>query len=129
MRGLGPWQAVFAAGVVAGIYLALGDPSGQAPLWFAQADKVQHALGFLALWLVGSRAWPGRPIALALGLLSLGVGIEVAQSFTPLRQASLGDVLADAFGLAVGAAFTRGRRAAPGPVGEADPPPAVSTDS
>ena len=115
-----PWRLIFALGVGGGLYLSLRDPTGQAA-WFAQADKLQHALGFLVLWFVGIRAWPRHTFTLIVGLLVLGVGIEVAQSFTPLRLASPADVLADAFGIGLGALWTwQGRRSAKGLVSPAD---------
>ena len=115
-----PWRLIFALGVGWAFYLALRDPTGQVA-WFAHADKLQHASGFLLLWVVGIRAWPRQSVALTVGLLLLGVGIEVAQSFTPLRLASPADVLADAFGIGLGALWTwQGRRSAKGLVSPAD---------
>jgi VanZ family protein len=49
-----------------------------------------------------------QPVVLALALLALGVGIEVAQSFTPDREPSAWDVLADVVGMALGWRFRSG---------------------
>lgn len=69
---------------------------------FAQSDKVTHFLYFGLLWALARRAgfvsaWP-----LALAFLGYGVFIEVAQALVPTgRSASLADVVADAYAIAV----------------------------
>lgn len=67
-------------------------------------DKAQHALGFAALAYSGLSAYPRRPLRLALGLLAYGVLIEWVQSATGWRHGDVADWLADALGVAVGAA-------------------------
>lgn len=89
--------------VAAIVWLAL-KPVVPAGDWFPEADKLRHAAAFFVLWLLGVRAGY-RPWGLALGLLAFGVGIEVAQSFTPSREPSVLDVLADLAGIAAGAWF------------------------
>jgi len=64
-------------------------------------DKLEHALLFAALALLGRAGWPQRCGALALGLLAYGAAMEVAQSFTPWRVGDPLDWLADAIGLLV----------------------------
>ena len=65
---------------------------------FEHADKVVHFGAFFILALTFHRAFP-IPIWLALVLLTLyGVAIEWLQSLTPYRDASLGDLIADALG-------------------------------
>ena len=89
--------------VVAGVMLALWPAPEHPRPWFPQADKVQHGVAFAALVGLG---WLGelRPLVrLCLGLLLLGIAIEVAQSFTATRTAEWADLLADAIGIAVGA--------------------------
>lgn len=76
-------------------------PSHGGEDWFPQADKLRHAATFAFLWLLGMRA-RFRPLSMALLLLAFGVGIEVAQSFTPDHEASAFDVLADMVGIALG---------------------------
>lgn len=95
------WRGLFVAAVVGVLVLALV-PSGGGEDWFPQADKLRHALAFITLWALGRRAGLRPGWALALGLLGFGVGIEVAQSFTPDREASSLDVLADVAGIALG---------------------------
>lgn len=68
-------------------------------------DKAQHALGFAALAAWGLLAYPQRPWQVLLGLLAFGAAIELAQACTPWRQADARDWLADAVGVALGAAL------------------------
>jgi VanZ family protein len=74
--------------------------------WFPQSDKVLHLGVFAMLWSVGVRAGFRNGWALALGLVAYGVGIEIAQSFTPTRSAEVADVLSDSVGIAIGWAGT-----------------------
>lgn len=97
----GFWRAAFAVCVLAILLLALM-PGGGGGDWFPQADKLRHAVAFLALWAIGRRARLQPTWALALGLLSFGIGIELLQALTPHRESSLGDVLADVAGIAAG---------------------------
>ena len=93
--------ALLLLGAMAGaLYFALA-PSHGGDDWFPQADKLRHAATFAFLWLLGMRARI-KPLKLALLLLTFGVGIEAAQSFTPDREASALDLLADSVGIALG---------------------------
>ena len=93
--------ALMLLGAMAGaLYFALL-PSHGGDNWFPQADKLLHAATFAFLWLLGMRARI-KPLGLAALLLTFGVGIEVAQSFTPDREASLVDLVADVAGIALG---------------------------
>jgi len=68
------------------------------------SDKVEHILAYLALalWFGGLIA-PRGYFRLALGLLALGGGIEIAQGLMGLgRQADWYDFYADALGVALG---------------------------
>lgn len=95
------WRTVFAAALV-GILILAVLPSRGGPS-FTHMDKLQHAVAFIALWALGWRAGLRQPVwLLAGGLLVFGVAIEVAQALTPNRQPSLGDVVADAAGIALG---------------------------
>ncbi len=66
-------------------------------------DKLDHVLAFFTLAMLAEQAFPGWPFwrGLALGLVAFGVGIEIAQGFTPDREASALDVLADGIGIAI----------------------------
>ena len=62
-------------------------------------DKSNHALAFAVMAVLGFRAYPDRVWWVLAGLLAYGLGLEVAQSLTPTRQAEWVDVLADMVGL------------------------------
>lgn len=95
------WALLFALAMVCVTVLALL-PSGGGQDWFPQADKLRHAVAFAVLWGLGWCAGLRPGIVLAVGLLTFGVGIELAQSLTPDREASLWDVLADVLGITLG---------------------------
>jgi hypothetical protein len=71
------------------------------PLGVQLWDKANHAAAYclLMLWFAQLR-W--RRLPLALGLLALGGGLELAQGLTGHRQASGLDLLANAIGIAAG---------------------------
>jgi VanZ family protein len=65
---------------------------------FENADKVVHFGAFFVLALTFHRAFP-IPIWAALVILTMyGVAIEWVQDMLPYRDASLGDLIADAAG-------------------------------
>jgi VanZ family protein len=68
-------------------------------------DKTNHLLGFGVLAVLGLRAWPRRPMRVALGLMVFGALIEGLQALTTDRTAEWGDWLADVLGLLLGAAL------------------------
>jgi len=81
-------------------------PEFTASIW----DKAQHAAGFAVLGTLGLWAYPGgvgHSARVVLGLLALGVAIELAQGASGWRHADAGDALADAVGVAVGWALSR----------------------
>lgn len=65
-------------------------------------DKAQHALGYLALALLG--AWAFAPLGrLAAGLVLMGLAVEVLQATMNLgRQGDLADGLANTVGVLAG---------------------------
>lgn len=65
-------------------------------------DKLDHWFAFFTLSLLADHAFPRAPFwrRTALWLLAYGVGIEVAQWFTPDRDAEFMDVVADAISIA-----------------------------
>lgn len=68
-------------------------------------DKVNHALAFLALAVLGYRAYPRRAALLLLGLLAYGGAIELLQGLTAYRSAEWLDVVADGLGALLGLAW------------------------
>ena len=91
-------------------FLALAR-AGANPIDFSHQDKLLHALGFFILALLGHlvlfydlfpKVQRHRTFLLlinAITWLIYGIGIELAQSLTSYRQASVGDVAADAVGI------------------------------
>lgn len=63
-------------------------------------DKLDHWSAFFTLSLLACHAFPQRPFwQIALALLGYGIGIEIAQFFTPDRFSEAMDVVADAIGI------------------------------
>ncbi|MGH8253886.1 MAG: hypothetical protein ACRES2_07575 [Steroidobacteraceae bacterium] len=78
-------------------------PNEDLPHW-GISDKVEHIMAYsgLALWFGGLMP-PRRYVYLALALLALGGGIEIAQGQMGLgREADWRDFYADAFGVGLG---------------------------
>lgn len=96
---LGFWVALLAV-----VVLSLTPVAQLPPAVFSVWDKAQHAGGFVALALLGGAAYPASLPRVWLGLLLLGAAIEVAQSATGWRHGDALDWLADAVGVAAGAA-------------------------
>lgn len=97
------WRALLLALLATITWLAL---SPAPPKVHTGWDKANHALAFAALAFSAVWAlWP-RPrqwlLWLAPALLAYGGFIEIAQSFTPQRQADWADLLADSIGIALG---------------------------
>lgn len=78
-------------------------PSEDLPHW-QLSDKFEHLIAYtgLAVWF-GGLLRPRRYLQLALALLALGGGIEIAQGLMGLgREADWRDFLADALGVGFG---------------------------
>lgn len=95
-----PLRLIFVAALVAVFWLALL-PAPDIVQIVSWQDKVEHALLFAALALLGLSAWPRSAFALGLGLLAYGAAMEVAQSFTGYRVGDPLDWIADAIGVAI----------------------------
>ncbi len=97
------WRALLALllAVITWLALSPAPPETMNTGW----DKANHALAFGALGF--SAVWAKWPQPrqwgwLVLALLAYGVGIEIAQSFLPPREADWHDVVADGVGIALG---------------------------
>lgn len=65
-------------------------------------DKLDHWTAFFTLSFLAAHAFPRRPFwQIALALVAYGIGIEVAQYFTPDRDADAMDVVADSIGILI----------------------------
>ena len=102
-------RALFSAALGGAFWLALM-PIEPVIKLFSWQDKVEHALLFAGLAILGVAAWPQRVGLLAAGLLAYGAAMEVAQSTTAYRVGDPLDWLADAVGLLVLLPFLRNRK-------------------
>ncbi|RZT95258.1 VanZ family protein [Rivibacter subsaxonicus] len=95
------WRLLFVLAVLVALFFAL-KPASTEPEPIEYLDKLEHIAAFAVLMVLGVLA-ALRPVwALALGLLALGIGIEIAQAFTPDRTPDVRDVVADAIGIVTG---------------------------
>jgi VanZ family protein len=79
--------------------IELPPKQGGWPHW----DKLQHALVFLVLTLLGVIAYASKKHILAIGLIAYGASTELLQGmFTITRLASMNDWLADVVGICIG---------------------------
>jgi VanZ family protein len=64
-------------------------------------DKLDHWIAFFTLALLAEHAFPRQPFwrRIAPWVLAYGMGIEIAQWFTPDRDGNVMDVLADGVGI------------------------------
>ena len=64
-------------------------------------DKAQHFIAYAGLGGLGWLGYPDRRhvVMLLVGLIALGAGLEVGQSFVPGRAMSMGDVMANTLGV------------------------------
>ncbi len=94
------YRILFYMATAAVFFLALS-PSGQLDMNIRNGDKILHALAFFVLSLLLNRASSTiqHRIRNMFALLLFGVAIEVAQSFTGYREASVNDVMADLVGI------------------------------
>jgi VanZ family protein len=108
--GVAASRCLLVAVIIVGVAMMLRPlpPGSWTEDWFDGADKLFHLAFFALLWFLGLKARLASGKALAVGLLLLGAGIELAQAgFTTTRSASWADMLADAAGLLLGAALAR----------------------
>lgn len=78
-------------------------PATGVPASLLGSDKLEHMAAFAALTVLSAMAWPSLPRLLTLPLLLLyGIAIEIAQNqLGNGRVASIGDIIADAAGIAL----------------------------
>jgi VanZ family protein len=99
-----PWQLLLFVLVVLVCYLAVApQPPRNVDLGW---DKLNHASAFAALTLAGCFGFPGSRravLGVLLGILALGVLIEIVQYYVPGRSSEWLDLGADAVGMAIGA--------------------------
>jgi VanZ family protein len=91
------------ASVAMVVYLSLS-PGIEFPYDFNHADKVYHILAYLWLSALPFFAFltPKAALAGTLGMIPLGIGLELAQHCVPGRSLSLGDMAANCLGVMMG---------------------------
>lgn len=104
-RGGRAWQAAFVLLLAVVVYGSLVPPSKEPGFVLPIPDWVQHGVAYAALMLtlLAGQRRPRYWID-AGALLVLGAGIEVLQGWLGYRMADARDLLADAVGIALGAA-------------------------
>ncbi len=93
------WGLVSALGLTG--WLSLRPASAEQ--WFSGQDKVLHMAAYAIFYALGALAWRRPGWRLPVLLFAYGLCIEALQSLAPGRVPSLGDLFANAAGLAVGA--------------------------
>lgn len=91
--------------VVAGVVVALALTPWSVDLPSSGWDKGDHVAAFATLAVCGLFAWRGHPAVhrrVVMGLIALGIAIELAQMLVPGRMADWRDVFADAAGALLG---------------------------
>jgi VanZ family protein len=96
------WMAAFWLALLAGVVVSLLPAPHLPDPWFPAADKVQHAVSYAVLFVLGRQAGYRSARPLVIGLLALGAVIEVAQVLTATRTAEWLDVVADGIGIGAG---------------------------
>jgi len=96
------WTIVGWIGVAVVAYYSLKPHPPE--LGIAQGDKIQHfaAYGGMMLWWVQLAATRIARVRTAVSLITLGIGLEIAQSFTGYREASVLDACANSAGVLLG---------------------------
>lgn len=100
------WLGLWCTAVLLVIVLCLV-PAPPLPELPQHSDKVEHFLAYFVLAASAVQLWAGRSALLrvALGLIGLGIGIEIAQgTLTELRSADPMDALANSSGVVAGMA-------------------------
>ena len=95
------FKAIFFIAVAVILYKALTQSGGEPLFYFPYMDKALHAFAFFVLAFLLNRSSSGikKRIRNIIALLGFGIFIEVAQSFTSYREASVNDVIADLVGI------------------------------
>jgi len=102
-------RTAFAFGALLIVYFSL-IPVEELPV-FGLWDKVEHALAYGLVAMMGGIGWAGRGGAwtrLAVGLVVLGICLEFLQSLVPGRFTDPGDALANVIGTLVGLGVVAG---------------------
>jgi VanZ family protein len=99
------WRWTFFACLAVVLVLSLLPP--RVPMPSTGWDKMNHALAFAVLAVLGCRSYPRLTLGVLPGLLAYGGLIELLQGMTDYRSAEWLDMLADGVGLLSGWVFLR----------------------
>jgi VanZ family protein len=94
------WRWAFFACLAVVMVLALAPP--RTPMPSTGWDKVNHALAFAVLAVLGRGSYAQHKVRVLLGLLAYGGVMELLQGLTGYRSAEWLDLAADAAGLLLG---------------------------
>ncbi|MGH8027792.1 MAG: VanZ family protein [Pseudoxanthomonas sp.] len=99
------WLGLWVAGIVALIVVCL-IPLDALPPLPENSDKAEHLFGYFALSAAAVQLFAGRRALMfsTIGLIALGIGIEIAQGFTAYRSSDPADALANTLGVLLGMA-------------------------
>lgn len=99
------WLGLWITAIVALIVVCL-IPLDSLPPLPDNSDKVEHLFGYFALSAAAVQLFGTRRSLLwaGLGLVGLGIGIEIAQGFTAYRSSDPADAVANTLGVLLGMA-------------------------
>lgn len=99
------WLGLWIAAIVALIVICLV-PLNSLPPLPANSDKLEHLFGYFVLSAAAVQLFASRrALSLAaVGLIVLGIGVEIAQGYTAYRSSDPADALANTLGVLLGMA-------------------------
>lgn len=99
------WLGLWIVAIVVLIVICLV-PLDSLPPLPANSDKLEHLFGYFVLSATAVQLFGSRRALLlsAVGLIALGIGIEIAQGYTAYRSSDLADALANTLGVLLGMA-------------------------
>lgn len=93
------WLACGWLGIVLIIYLSL-TPHPPQPMEFESSDKLEHILAYGLVMLWFCQIYKERQAAITgIGLIALGIQMEILQGMTDYRSLEYADMLADSIGV------------------------------
>ena len=101
-------RIVYVLGAVAICVLSLV-PLDRIPFETGLSDKLDHVFAYAVVACAGGLGFAARRawLATGLGLIALGIGLEILQAYVPGRMPSAADALANGVGVALGAGLAR----------------------
>ena len=99
------WLGLWIAAIVALVVICLV-PLDSLPPLPENSDKVEHLLGYFLLAAAAVQVFGSRQALsmAAVGLVALGIGVEIAQGLTAYRSTDPVDALANTLGVLLGMA-------------------------